>query len=83
MGMKDMVYDKEYCRLINLCMNRASYGAVTFFVDMHMSDFTMKSCMNSEAISTSIVKDEYFEQFETPDLMDIESGLDDGDDGDE
>jgi|WetSurMetagenome_2_1015567.scaffolds.fasta_scaffold30666_5 hypothetical protein len=81
MGMnKDMEFDKDYCRLLNMCMNRGGYGAATFFVDMHMSEFTMKSCMNSEAISTKVVTEDYFEQFEIPDLMDMESELDDGDD---
>jgi len=83
MGMsKDMEFDKGYCKMLDMCMDRGIYGSATFFVDMYMSEFTIKSCMNSEAISTKVVTENYFEQFDFPDVMDIEPDLDelDGDD---
>jgi len=84
MGMhKDIVFDKEYCRVLNQCMNQARYGAITFIVDMHMSEFTIKSCMNSEAITTNVVLEDYFKQFNFSNLMDIELGLEDDEDDDD
>jgi len=88
MGMhKDLEFDKSYCMILHQCMNRGDIGSssMTFFVDMNMSEFAMKSCMTSDAITTG-VSSNYFNEFDLPNLFDLESELaelSEGDDGDE
>jgi|WetSurSiteA1Bulk_404760.scaffolds.fasta_scaffold84001_2 hypothetical protein len=93
MGMnKDLEFDKSYCMILHQCMDRGDIGSssMTFFVDMNMSEFAMKSCGNGEAITTD-VSHNYFNEFDLPNLFDLEAAIaelsdgdvENGDDGDE
>jgi hypothetical protein len=80
---KSVNFDKEYCRLLDLCMSRTDYGALTFFVDSHMSEYAMKSCMRGDIVTTNVISD-YFNEFEIPDLdqLNLVSDFYDGNDDD-
>jgi hypothetical protein len=41
MEKQNIFNDKEYCKLLVMCMYRCPYGLATFALDSHMSDTIM------------------------------------------
>jgi hypothetical protein len=41
MEKQNIFNDKEYCKLLSMCMYKCPYGLSTFIYDSHMSDTVM------------------------------------------